>query len=71
METPGFSFINTHDSEEAVRWYRGLDISQKIFLKSAFGSLCGIGFSESSFIFSLREKITIMHTKLKIEGLVA
>lgn len=53
---------------ESIEWYKKLDLHQKINLKDIFNLLCGVGWSEISFIIPLRERIGIAHNKLKMEG---
>ena len=53
---------------ESINWYKELELHQKINLKSVFNLLTGVGWSEISFMFSLREKIEIGFNKLKREG---
>ena len=53
---------------KSIEWYKSLDSHQKINLKDIFILLCGIGWSEISFIIPLRERIEISYNKLKMEG---
>ena len=55
---------------EKMDWYKSLDINTRINVKDCFKLLTGVRFEELSFMFSLKERIEIMHDKLKIEGLI-
>lgn len=51
-------------------WYKNLDINTRIELKSMFPQICGVGWSEISFILSLRDRIIVLHDKLRLQGLI-
>jgi hypothetical protein len=53
---------------EALKWYRQLSVHQKINAKEAFELLCGVKFEDLAFLFSLKERIAILHAKLIKEG---
>jgi hypothetical protein len=56
---------------DGMQWYLSLSIHQKISLKEASKELIGVGFSDlSRFGFTFSEKIQILHTKLRIEGIL-
>lgn len=56
------------ESQESIEWYKKLDTNQKINLKDCFKLLCGVDFDKIGKILSFRERICLMHNKLKMEG---
>lgn len=54
--------------ENSIEWYKTLSVNQKINLKECFILLCGMEWHEISFLFSIGEKITMAHQKMKLEG---
>lgn len=65
-----YKIIDDDDEQVAVDWYKKITPDQRIFLKENFGKLCGISFTDASFVFNFKEKITVLYTKLVIQGLV-
>lgn len=51
-----------------MEWYNTLDIQQKINLKDYFKLICGYSFEDLGGLFSLSERIELIHQKLKLEG---
>ena len=51
-----------------MEWYKTLDINQRINLKHLCSTLVGADWSSLSLLFSYKEKINILHKKLKLEG---
>ena len=52
-----------------MEWYKKLSINEKIQVKGELMDLlCGFGFEKLSFLFTFKERIDIMHIKLKMEG---
>lgn len=49
-------------------WYKTLTIHQRINLKAMFSIICGFGWSDLSFMFSMRDKINMAFNKLRLEG---
>lgn len=58
------------DNPEGLKWYKTLTLNQRINLKDSFEMLCGVGFQELNFMLSLRERITLMYSKLIREGII-
>lgn len=51
-------------------WYKTLDIHTRINVKQCFELLTGVKFEDLSMLFTFRERIEIMHTKLQMEGFI-
>ena len=51
-------------------WYNSLSIDQKINAKECFVLACGVEWSALSFMFSIRDRIEILHHKLVLEGIL-
>ena len=52
----------------SLKWYKSLDLHQRIGLKEVFIDLCGVEWSKLAFIIPLRMRIEVLHNKLKLEG---
>ena len=53
---------------EQLKWYKSLSANQKIELKECADAICGIKWQEFTLLFTPRQRIEILHQKLKIEG---
>jgi hypothetical protein len=53
---------------EALNWYKKLTPNQKINLRDIAVDLVGITWEQMGLLFSVKERINILHNKLKIEG---
>jgi len=51
-------------------WYKTLNIHQKINAKTCFELACGVKWEQMSFMFNFRERVEILHQKLKLEGIL-
>ena len=51
-----------------MNWYKTLDINRRIALKELCKALTGATFEELGLLFSLRERVEILHQKLQLEG---
>lgn len=51
-----------------MEWYKSLNINMRIQAKDCFKMICGYDFSEMGLILSFKERIEVMHEKLKLEG---
>ena len=56
------------ENQESIDWYKGLDLNQKINLKDCFKLLCGVDFDKIGKILSFKQRICLMHSKLRAEG---
>ena len=53
----------------AISWYKSLSINQKIALKEISELICGMKWEDFNSLFSPRERLAILHNKLRLEGL--
>ena len=51
-----------------MKWYKTLDINQRINLKDCCKMIVGLGYAELRVLFSMPQIIDILHNKLKIDG---
>jgi hypothetical protein len=51
-----------------MNWYKTLTLKQKFALKELSEAICGISWQDLGLIFSPRERLDILHSKLKSEG---
>lgn len=56
------------ENEASMSWYKNLSTNQKINLKDCFKLLCGVEFDSVGRILSFRQRICLVHSKLKMEG---
>lgn len=61
-------YTNSHINPEALKWYNTLNLNQKINLKDCAVLLVGAEFSFLIKLFNLKEVISILYNKLKLEG---
>ncbi len=60
--------IKSNKGNEGFSWYKSLSISQKLGLKEVSILICGMKWEDFTILFSPRQRIDILHEKLKIEG---
>ena len=53
-----------------MEWYKSLDINSRINAKSCFELVTGLKFEDLSFLFSFKERVDMMHTKLLQENIL-
>lgn len=53
-----------------MEWYKTLDLHVRINVKSCCELLTSVSFEQLNLLFTLREKIDILHNKLKMEGFI-
>lgn len=53
-----------------MNWYLTLDLHTRINAKGCFELLTGVKFESLGCLFSFRERMDILETKLKIEGII-
>ena len=58
------------DKDKALKWWNELSEQQRILLKEEFSGILGIDYCTLSILFTEDELITILHTKLIIEGIL-
>ena len=51
-----------------MNWYKTLTLEQRFALKELSESICGISWQNLGVIFTPRERLDILHNKLKSEG---
>ena len=51
-----------------MKWYKTLNVHQRINAKDCFILLCGVDFQAINCILSLRDRINLLEEKLKLEG---
>jgi hypothetical protein len=56
--------------ERALDWYKNLSIEQKIQLKELSELISGIKWEDFTIIFTPRERLEILFTKLLDEGII-
>ena len=55
---------------QGMKWYLTKTIHEKITIKDTFYLLCGVKFSDLSFMFSFSERVDMMYQKLLLEGFI-
>lgn len=55
-------------SDNAMRWYAGLDVHQKINLKELMVVLTGEEWCTLTLFLDFSERVTLAYDKLKMEG---
>lgn len=56
------------NQDEPVQWYKKLSLDQKMGLKECAHLLCGMKWEQFTIFFSPRQRLHILHQKLKLEG---
>ena len=59
------------DSDKAMEWYKSLSVDQRINLKELCPIICGMDFQWLGVLFTLDERIALLHRKLQIEGILS
>jgi hypothetical protein len=54
----------------SFQWYSNLNVHQKINLKSITRDLLGMSWTDLDILFTANEKISIIHNKLILEGII-
>jgi hypothetical protein len=57
-----------NEVNEGLEWYKSLSLSQKLGLKEYSRLICGIKWEDFTILFSPRQRIEMIHQKLKMEG---
>lgn len=52
----------------AVNWYKSLSLKQKMVLKEVSELICGMKWEDFNILFTPRERLEILHEKLKLIG---
>lgn len=53
-----------------MNWYKSLSVQQRINLKECCVLIVGASWEQLGLFFNMRERIEILETKLKMEGLL-
>lgn len=53
---------------EGLEWYKSLSLSQRLGLKECSHLICGMKWEDFTILFSPRQRIEMLHQKLKMEG---
>jgi|LakMenE01Jun11ns_1017448.scaffolds.fasta_scaffold8823730_1 hypothetical protein len=64
------AILASEDLKNGLQWYKSLSLNQKIALKECSHLICGMKWEDFTILFSQRERIAILHQKLKLEGLI-
>ena len=62
--------MSLETNPQSINWYKSLNINQKIGLKEVADSICGMKWEDFNILFTPRERIDILYTKLKMEGII-
>lgn len=54
--------------EDGMEWYLSLTIHQRINMKGIAKMITGVSWSDMGIFFNIKERIEIIHGKLKDEG---
>ena len=66
-ETPPIANVLLGEVNEGLEWYKSLSLSQKLGLKECSHLICGMKWEDFTILFSPRQRIEILHQKLKLE----
>lgn len=55
-------------SKDSLTWYKALSIHQKINLREVCNLITGVSWDNLSHFLTMRDKIAVLYSKLKLEG---